>query len=219
VGDRNVGAPREVVVAAGDRRRQSDRARHRLRAAADPIEKLHDLADQRSGQGEQLCRQGGASPQRLQPFEALGQQRSLGARALEQLDERPHLAIVGLTARWPARRIGVVEATQRMQEVTNVAWVLDHPGWIFAADHDVVAGDVELGPAPVAVNDLPEVALRRRQLDQVSVMRGATVEMLEQAPPEILGPADRERYRARGDDRDVHALADSLSAACARSPQ
>jgi hypothetical protein len=163
---------------------------------------VHHLAHERPREGEEVVRR---APQALQAREELAEG---GALARVRLHEGPQLAHgtrrVRIAVGQPREVVGVVEPAQPVLEVDHVAWMVDHPGRVLRAHHDVEAGEVELGEAPVAVDELPEGALAARELDDLRLVGRVLVEVILQAPPQVLGPADRVGDRAGGHDGDVH---------------
>ena len=105
---------------------------------------MHDLPDQRAGQGQQLGRNVVTGPHRIEAPQALGQHGAVTSGGVEQLDQTRHLGVICFAPLRPSGGVSVINAPQRMQEVTDVPGMGDHPGRVFAADDDVIAGHVEL---------------------------------------------------------------------------
>ena len=206
VRDEHVGAGREVAVTPGHRGRDRAEAGDRVGGEGDAVEELHELADERAGEREQVLAHAGRAAQRRHAREELGQRIARSHVLLHeraQLDHRRRR--IRIVRREMHHVIGVVEAPQAVQHVDDVVRMADHPGGVLGRHHEVEAGQVELGEPPVGVDEIPELELRARQLDQLSLMGRVLVEMILQPPPQVLRSTDHVRDRAGRDDGDVHA--------------
>ena len=206
VGDEDVGARREVLRASahglGDRAVAGDLRRRE----PDVVEPVHDLADQRAGEREQVGGESRSVAQPLQALEELGKRIPPAGVLLHPLRQLGHRRRRVLQPqREPIDVVGVVEAAQLVLQVDDVPRVAHHPRGVLRRDDEVEAVEVELGEAPVGVDEVPERVLAARQLDQLRLMLGVLVEVVLQTAPEVLGPPDDVRDRAGRDDGDIHA--------------
>ena len=149
--------------------------------------------------------------QRLQSCPQFRQRRSIQRRLLQQIPQRFHRTrqLAGILRE--VSRIGIVQAAQRVLQIDDMVFVRDHPRRVLGGNHQVEVSEIEQRELLVATHDLPEIALRRRQLDQLQRMFRMAIDVGRQSPPEPFGAAGREWHRARGDQRDSHGPTEILA--------
>ncbi len=215
-------AGRKIPLAPRDGLRDGEMAAHRALRKADPVERMDERPGQWSGERDQafhcVRRNARVGAQRIHLAEDVRQRDAVQRGPLQQLPEPPGGARQMARAQREFGGVGVVQAPQRVLEIHDVVLVRDHPRRILGRDHHVEAGEIERREFPVALRDLPEIALRRRQRDEFHRVPGVAVDIRRQARPEPFRAAGRERHRARGDQRDSHGPMEtlaSMSGSCA----
>ena len=113
-------------------------------------------------------------------------------------------------------RVGVVEATQRVEEIDDVTGVLDHPRRVLPGDDHVEARHVEVQERLVGVEHLGQGRFGRRDGQQFDVVTTFAQAALQRVP-QTLGATDHVPWCDRGDDADPHRTTLLIERPCSRA--